>query len=236
MQIAREYAEACLRWDSDQIPVLIRLGEYSSSNNLRMLILNRLRRGETIISELELTGLLQQGRLILLLDAFDEIIDTYFHDLQQEIASLLSDFECPVVITSRHFRLPQLSFRAKYEIQPLSLQKILAFSKMYLGSVHLEFVKEIIRKGLGNVASNTLLLTLLILLYMNNQDLPLSQTQVMSAVVKQIENWSRSKPQRFQQPLSWQIKLNILSKLAFVSFTQGESYIHLMLKKWMRPW
>jgi len=223
-QIAHEYAESCLRRDSDLIPVLVKLGQYTSANNLRMLILNRLTVGGANIIASEVTDLLRKKRLILLLDAFDEVIDTYLNDLQKEIEGFLHDFECTIVMTTRHFRLPQVSLISKFELQPLTHQKIRSFSEMYLGLGHQGFLNEIIRKDLIDIASNTLLLTLLILLYLNNQDLPSSRTKLIEAVVNQLENWSRSKPTRFHHSLSWQIKLNMLSELAFLSFTKGDSY------------
>ena len=53
MQIAREYSVSCLRYDSAKVPVLVRLSEYTNTNNLRVLISNRLRGGDTTISEVE---------------------------------------------------------------------------------------------------------------------------------------------------------------------------------------
>jgi len=161
----------------------------------------------------------------LLLDAFDEVVDTHLHDLQQEIGNILHNFKCPIVITTRHFRLPQLSPLTKYEIAPLSWARIQTFSEMYLEENYLDFLNEVIRKGLSRLVSNTLLLTLLILLYQRNQDLPSSQTQVLEAIVKQLERWSQSKTRRFQQPLSWEIKLKTLSELAFLSFAKGDLYV-----------
>ncbi|MEZ4620185.1 MAG: ATP-binding protein [Caldilineaceae bacterium] len=60
MQIAREYSISCLRYDSAKIPVLVRLSEYTNTNNLRLLISNRLRRGGTTVSEVEVIDLLQK--------------------------------------------------------------------------------------------------------------------------------------------------------------------------------
>ena len=224
-QIAREYAGSCLRYDSTLIPVLVKLGQYTSANNLKVLISNQLGRGNVSVVELEVVNLLRQGRLVLLLDAFDEVIDGYLHDLQQEIENLIRDFHCAFVITTRHFRVPQLSLTTKYELQPLAPQKIRAFSKMYLGADYQGFLNELTRKGLGTVASNTLLLTLLILLYLNSQELPRSRIQIIHAIVKQLEKWAESKViQRFQHVLPWKIKLDFLSELAFLSFSKGDSY------------
>ncbi len=224
-QIAREYARACQCYDSALVPVLIKLGQYTSTNNLRVLISNQLGKGDPSISELEVANLLRGGHLLLLLDAYDEVIDTYLHNLQQEIETMLHDFRCTVVITTRHFRDPQLSLVTKYELQPLTPQKIRGFSKMYLGADFEAFLSEITRKDLGHVASNTLLLTFLILLHLNNQELPRSRTQVIHAVVTQLEKWVQSKPiRRFHHELPWQIKLDMLSELAFLSFTKSDSY------------
>ena len=223
-QIAHDYAKACLRYERDLLPVLVSLGQYTSTNNLRVLILNRLTGGGANISDSDVTDLLQKRRLVLLLDAFDEVIDTHIDDVQREIESLLQDFDCTLVMTTRHFRLPQVTLKNKFELQPLTPQKIRLFSEMYLGVDHQGFLNQITRKDLISVASNTLLLTLLVLLYRNDQDLPGSRTKVIEAIVKQLENWSRSKLNRFQQALSWEIKINMLSEMAFLSFTKGESY------------
>ncbi len=223
-EITREFAGACLRNESIRIPVLVRLSLYTSSNNLIALVANQLGRGNERITPQETIELMRQGRLVLLLDAFDEVIDTYLHDLQTELESFLRDYRCSVVITTRPFRDPQLPLVVKYRLQSLTAPKIRAFSKMYLGEEYQAFLGELERKHLGNLASNTLLLTLLILLYSTNRDLPQSRTQVMHAVVAQLETWTRSKNRRFQHLLSWQQRLELLSELAFLSFIESDSY------------
>lgn len=224
-QITREQSSLCLHYESNLIPVTVKLSHYTGTNNLRQLILDSFSGKGISISAHKLNALLREGRLILLLDAFDEVVDKYLHDLQQEIGNILANFNCPTIITTRHFRLPQLSPLTKYEIAPLSWAKIQEFSEMYLGDKHLEFLNEAISKGLGQLASNTLLLTLLILLYQHNQNLPHSRTQVLETIVNHLEEWSQSKTQRFTQPLPWQVKLNVLAELAFLSFISGESYV-----------
>lgn len=224
-QITREQSSLCLHYESNLIPVTVKLSHYTVTNNLRQLILDSFSGKGISISTHKLNALLREGRLILLLDAFDEVVDKYLHDLQQEIGNILANFNCPTIITTRHFRLPQLSPLTKYEIAPLSWAKIQEFSEMYLGDKHLDFLNEAISKGLGQLASNTLLLTLLILLYQHNQNLPHSQTQVLETIVDHLEEWSQSKTQRFSQPLPWQIKLNALAELAFLSFINGETYL-----------
>ncbi len=225
VQIAREFAGACLRNESTLVPILVKLGQYTRTNTLWRLISNQLGRGKISYSHEDISTLLRQNRLILLLDAFDEVIDDYLHELVQEIESILRDFHCSLVITSRHFRVPPLALTTKYELQPLTWQKIRAFSEMYLGANNQSFLNEIVHKELWNVASNTLLLTLLILLYQNNQELPRSRTQVIHDIIVKLEQWAHAKRvRRFRQELSWQVKLEILSEMAYSSFINGESY------------
>ncbi|MCB9444071.1 MAG: NACHT domain-containing protein [Ardenticatenaceae bacterium] len=224
-QIAYDLASECLHYERNLVPIFIKLGHYTSTNNIRQLILDGFSGRGVHISKEELNDLLQAGRLLLLCDAYDEVIDKHLHDLQQEIESILVNYKCPIVVTTRHFRLPQLSLLTKYEIAPLSWTKIRVFSEMYLKEGYLDFLNEALSKGLGQLVSNTLLLTLLIFLYQRDQDLPNSQTKILEAIVNQLERWANSKTKRFQQPLSWQTRLKTLSKLAHSSFAKGDLYV-----------
>ena len=224
LQIAREYAEECLRYDIDIIPVVLKLCRYTGTTSLKELISIRLSGKGANISELEVTHLIGQRRLLLLLDAYDEVIDTNIHNLQQEIEIIIRDLGAKVVITTRHFRLPQLSLITKYEIQSLTPQKISAFAENYLGEGCKGFLDEMMRKNLRNIASNTMILTFLILLYSQNHNLPNSRTKVIDEIVYRLQKWAESKTNRFQHAIPWQTKRSILSDLALVSFVEGDSY------------
>jgi len=146
-------------------------------------------------------------------------------DLESEVQSLTDNYcKCMVIVTTRHFRLPRLTPIRRYELQPLSDQKIEAFAQMYLGSDCRTFLSEIARKGLTGVASNTLLLTLLILLYLGEGELPRSRGQILQAVVNRVRDWDQSKAQRFVSPLPWEIREELLTQLAFSSLSSGKSY------------
>lgn len=223
LHISRQFAEGCLRNDIDTIPVIIKLNQYTNTHRLTELIASLLLSKSASIMESEVITLISQGRLILLLDAYDEVFDTNLINLQQDIENLI-DRGAKIVITTRHFRLPQLSNISKYEISPLTTQKISTFAENYLGKSSKDFLNELIRKNLRNVASNTLTLTLLILLYSTDHNLPNSRGKVIDAIVSQLRKWAESKPKRFKNAIPWEIKQGILSELAFVTFVEGDSY------------
>jgi HEAT repeat protein len=224
-QFLFDQTKRCLEYSSDVVPVLVKLGQYSQSRSVPDLIFDALFSKGANITRDQLSSFLRDGRFVILFDAFDETFEHRVPDLEGEIQSLTVNYrKCKVIITTRHFRLPRLTPIRRYELQPLSDQRIEAFAQMYLDSDCRTFLDEIARKGLAEVASNTLLLTLLILLYLAERELPRSRGQILQAVVKRVRDWDQSKAKRFASPLSWEIREELLTQLAFSSLSSGKSY------------
>jgi len=224
-QILLDKARTCLEHRSDVVPVLVKLGQYSRSRSVLELISEALISKGTSIAPSQLPSLLRDGRFIILFDAFDEVFEPSVPEVEREVQSLMDNYpKCKIVITTRHFRLPRLTPIRRYELQPLSHQKIEAFARMYLGSDCRAFLDEIARKGLVRVASNTLLLTLLILLYLREGKLPRSRGQILQAVVDRVCDWDQHKAERFMPSLPWKIREELLTQLAFSSLSSGKSY------------
>ena len=147
------------------MPILLKLGQYS--NSLHEMISQFFSSKGADISLEKIPGLLRDGRLMLLLDAFDEVFDKDIPSVERQIQSLAENYpQCKIVITTRYFRLPRVHPLVRYQLLPLSQETVRAFSKTYLGGKHEEFLVEVERQRLVSVASNTLLLSLLILVYM----------------------------------------------------------------------
>jgi hypothetical protein len=224
-QILLGKVRTCLEHSSDVVPVLVKLGQYSRSRSVRELISDALISKGASMAPTQLPSLLRDGRFILLFDAFDEVFEPSVPEVEREIQSLMDNYrKCKIIITTRHFRLPRLAPIKRYELQPLSYQRIKSFAQMYLGSDCQAFLDEIARKGLTKVASNTLLLTLLVLLYLREGELPRSRGQALQAVVDRVRDWDRHKAERFVSPLSWEIREELLTQLAFSSLSSGKSY------------
>lgn len=223
--MAREQALRCLSYESDVIPVLVQLGKYRSGRDLHGQLIDTLRNAGANITEEELLALLQSRRIFLLLDAFDEVAVSHLSDANRELREIVESFGHPLVVTTRQFRLPQLSPLAKFVIQPLTQRTIQDFSQMYLAPRHVEFLHELSSKGLVHAASNTLLLTLLILLYSDSLELPNSRTAVLRAVVQRLEQWNEARESQFEGPLPWNRRLDILIELAYLSVKEEHGYI-----------
>ena len=65
--------------------------------------------------------LLRDGRLLLLLDAFDEALESCVLEAERDIRSLLADCSASrIVITTGPFRLPRLNSVRRYELEIIS--------------------------------------------------------------------------------------------------------------------
>ena len=128
-QMLYDRVQMCLECESDVIPVLIRLGRYSRNRGLIELILDSLVSNGAGVSADRVRALLRDGRLLLLLDAFDEVLDSCVLEAERDIQSLLADYSASrIVITTRHFRLPRLNSVRRYELEVLSQTKVEAFA------------------------------------------------------------------------------------------------------------
>ena len=162
---------------------------------------------------------------MLLLDAFDEVFDKDIPGVERQVQSLVENYpQCKMVITTRHFRLPRVHPLARYQLLPLSQETMQAYSQSYLGGSYEEFLVEVERQHLGSVVSNTLLLSLLILVYMKDGTLPQSRALVLHTIVDHVRSRDATKMERFAIPIPWEARFQMLAQLAFVSFSSGQNY------------
>ncbi|HMY18435.1 MAG TPA: HEAT repeat domain-containing protein, partial [Polyangium sp.] len=73
------------------------------------------------------------------------------------------------------------------------------------------------------LTSNTLLLTLLVLLFQKSEKIPQSRMLILQEIVKTVEEIEREKP-RSHRDLDWDVKLRLLSTLAFRTVQEGDGY------------
>ncbi|WP_269851656.1 NACHT domain-containing protein [Methanosarcina horonobensis] len=128
-----------------------------------------------------------------------------------------------IIITSRNIRIPRLSSSSRFYVCPLDESQIQELSRQYLDNDYSKFCYQIQIKGLQKESQNTLLLTLMIIIYKKYDLIPTLRTKIIKKVVENIENWELNKPQRFKPVLSWEIKIDILSELALESAKKHET-------------
>lgn len=225
-QIVLDQTQMCRARSSDMVPVLVKLSQYSRSRSLTDMILDALISRGTTIQPDQLGPLLREGRFVVLLDAFDEVFEPAIPELERELQLLIDHYgRNKIVVTTRRFRLPKVTPIRRYELQSLSYGKVEAFAQMYLGSDSATFLKEIERTSLTKAASNTLLLTLLILLFQNQSELPNSRGQILRAVIDRVCKRGHDKPRRFSNSISWEVRVSLLERLAFLTLYKGKSYL-----------
>lgn len=215
-------ASACLSLHSEEIPVFISLRNFGYNTGLKNLIIDSLERRGFNVSLERLSELLQKHTFIFLLDAFDEIQEKYLEDAKRELEVFVSRGNHKYIITSRKSRSINLPQCSQFYVNELEESETEHFLEQYLGSRRYEFLSEIKRNGLIDESKNTLMLTLMIFLYKKIQRIPLSETKIIGAIVRNIKHWEQSKGERLAKALRWEIKEKIFSEFAYKIFeTQG---------------
>ncbi len=223
--LVADLAKKCLAYTSDSIPVLLKLGGYTATRSLVDLILDELVSHGARTNVEGVRHLLIEGRLILLLDAFDEAFAAHIPDLEREIDNLRTTYATTsIVISTRHFRIPNVQISAKYELQTLTVDIIDRIAALNLASESGVFIAQLKAKRLYSVASNTLLLNLLILLYVRDHTLPGGRSSTLNSVVSHVRKYYESKKTRARGEPSWQILETFLSRIAYRIVSSGESY------------
>lgn len=208
-------ANDCLNLHNDEIPIYIQLRNFSHNLGLENLIIKSLGKAGFNTSSQELQKLLQKNTFIFLFDAFDEVQEEYLEDAKREIEFFAGMGTHQIIITSREARLIDLPSSSRFLVTPLEQNEIENLLEQYLGNERFKFLSEIKRKGLVDEAKNTLILTLMILIYKEDQILPISRAKIVGKVVEKIKEWEESKGKRLTNGLNWGIKEKILCELAY---------------------
>ena len=208
-------ATDCLNLHNAEIPIYIPLRNFSHNLSLENLIIKSLGKRGFNTSSQDLQKLLQKNTFIFLLDAFDEVQEKYLEDVKREIEEFTSINRHKIIITSREARLIDIPSSSRFIVTPLEQNEIENLLEKYLGNKRFQFLYEIKRKGLVGESKNTLLLTLMILIYKEDNILPISRTKIVGKIVEKIKKWEENKGERLTNGLSWEIKEKILSELAY---------------------
>lgn len=216
----------CLQYQKCSIPIYIQLRNYGLNNSIENLILDSLAKRDLNISEVQFRDYLKKNEFVFLFDAYDEVKEEYLEDLRSEMEQFIDIFNHKnhrVIVTSRNIRIPRILYSSQFYVCPLDESQIQELSKQYFDSDFSKFYYEIQIKGLRTESQNTLLLTLMIFIYKKSGLIPNSKTKIIEKVVNNIKDWEEIKPKRSNFVLSWKIKTDLLSELAFTSAKEHES-------------
>lgn len=209
---------SCLDFTSSAIPIYIPLRRIGAKISLEDLIMDSLKkRGYTALHS-HFFEMMRKNSFIFFLDAYDEVQEKYQEEVKRQIEDFVSTQKNDVYITSRISKPLFLPGVIQFVIKPLDKNVIENFVQVYCGDQKINFLLEITNKGLIEESKNTLLLTLMILIYKEDSHVPLTRNQIVKRIIEKIKEWEQSKGERLENSLSWNIKEQLFSKLAFKFF------------------
>ncbi len=180
---------------------------------------------------------LQNGRVVLLIDALDEVSDD---ENRKRVIKLIFDFnslypDCLVVLTSREYaflkNIPELTGFTRYRIEHISFKQAekLVEKLETKGSLPVDTSKEIVRRleNIHGMELNPLLVTVFAATSESNRkDIPANITELFKKFTKMmLGRWDATKgfTHQFHAPL----KDFILCRIAFNMHLNKETHIEL---------
>ncbi|MDC0748676.1 phosphorylase family protein [Polyangium mundeleinium] len=223
-QLRFRQARAFVNGSSTVVPVLIRLRNCIPSVGILDLVQHSLSGLDGSPTTESLRALLRQGRLFLLLDAFDEVVDQSRQAVERELQMILGEYKATrAIISTRPMRVPTWAGARRYRVEDLSPERAERLLKLHLPGKHARFSNQVRDRRLERLTSNTLLLTLLVLLFRSSGSIPTGRMQILREVVESVRRIELAKD-RFERDLDWDVKVRLLSCLAFRTAREGEGY------------
>lgn len=225
-ELLETQAQACLDGESSTIPVFLRLGEYAGHRSIEEHIQSAIAVGGVDVTLPVVRQLMGDGRLLFLFDAYDEAFAADMPGLSRALTGLVRDYErCQIVLSTRQTRRPQLALPV-LSIERLSSERIQDLLRKQLGgAAATALLRELRRTHLMREASNTLLLTLMVLAFNRSGRLPRTRRLLLGMLLDAVRAREEEKPPRFGDPvLPWSIIEHFLVKLAYAGFLASSGY------------
>ncbi|KAB8330981.1 NACHT domain-containing protein [Scytonema tolypothrichoides VB-61278] len=177
--------------------------------------------------------LLQQGHCLILLDGFDEIVETERNRVYRNINDFVEQFSKNHFVLTCRFGASESTFEhfTEVEMADFNEEQVYLFvrkwfascSEQKLGDKFLEELK--INRSIKDLSKNPLLLTMLCLVFEDNYDFPKNRDLLIDEAVNiLIRKWDASRRvdhssiNKFNLP--YRRKINLLGKIAYEAFNQ----------------
>ncbi len=192
-----------------RIPVLINLKNYQQESSIVAFILESIREFEPSASESQLLNLLEENKLILLLDGLDEIKSALMDSFEKAIDSFIKGYAGnSVVITSRPVnKFIAYSKFLLLDIEPLTLEqsvnlvKRLKFWDKEAQKQFLVALKNRLYNTHKEFASNPLLLTIMLMTYSSFGEIPAKMHVFYSMAYETMARLHDATKGSFKRPL-----------------------------------
>ena len=179
--------------------------------------------------------LLSQGRVLILLDGLDEVMETDWHRVLQEVRNFSTQFHANhLVIACRIAALEDsLEQFTEVEVADFDEQQIASFATKWFASKDPSRGKKFIQKinekrSIRELANNPLVLTFLCLVFEESVDLPCNHSELykegLELLLKKWDAKRNVERDQVYKKLSLQHKENLLSQIARTTFEQGKYF------------
>ncbi len=190
--------------------------------------------GEVLLTQTE--SILQRGRALILLDGLDEVRETDYDRVLQEIQEFSTQFhKCLFVITCR-IAAQEYTFEqfTEVEIADFDDQQVTTFATQWFESRNdpaktARFLDKLRHhQRIQDLTTNPLLLTLLCLVFQESADFPSNRSDLYQEGLEiLLKNWDAKRHierDGLYRKLSMQCKEALLSEIAFTTFERGEYF------------
>ncbi|MEO0376485.1 MAG: NACHT domain-containing NTPase [Cyanobacteria bacterium P01_A01_bin.17] len=225
-------------FQAQRVPVFITLKEFAEAKGqpgLQAYITQQWKACKIKDAE-ALAQILEQGKALILLDGLDEVQETEHDRILQEIKAFTGQYrDCSFVMTcriaAREYTFQQFT---EVEVADFNQDQIAEFAtKWFRAKKDPEKGKNFIQRLKDNqpiqeLATNPLLLTLLCLVFGEAADFPANRSELykegLDVLLKKWDAKRNIERDQVYKKLSLKRKEDLLSQLAFATFTQGDYF------------
>ncbi len=221
---------------SNAVPIFVTLRQYASAESQPHLLeyISKDLQIHSITAEPQIKKILLHGRAILFLDGLDEVREKDFHRVIEDIKNFSEQYYNNRFIITSRLGAQEYVFEkfTEVEIANFQLNQIAQFAQRWFGSkphyteIFLRKIEE--SRPIQELATNPLLLTLLCLVFDEYGDFPNNRAELyregLDVLLKKWDAKRNIERHQIYKNLSMQRKEDLLAKVAFTTFYQGDYF------------
>ena len=221
---------------SNAVPIFVTLRQYASSESQPSLVdyINQDLQIHSITDETQIKTILQYGRAILFLDGLDEVKEEDLNRVIEDIRGFSDKYYNNRFIITSRLGAQEYVFEKFTEVEIANFQfnQITQFAQRWFRGksqnveIFLRKIKE--NHPIQELATNPLLLTLLCLVFDEYGDFPNNRAELyregLDVLLKKWDAKRNIERHQIYKNLSMQRKEDLLAKVAFTTFYQGDYF------------
>jgi predicted NACHT family NTPase len=221
---------------NNAVPIFITLRQYASAESQPNLLeyISQDLRLHNIADETQIQKILQYGRAILFLDGLDEVREDDLHRVIEDIRQFSDQYYNNRFIITSRLGAQEYVFEkfTEVEIANFQLNQIAQFARRWFTN-NSQYAETFLRKveesrPIQELATNPLLLTLLCLVFDEYGDFPNNRAELyregLDVLLKKWDAKRNIERHQIYKNLSMQRKEDLLAKVAFTTFYQGDYF------------